>query len=230
MKIRLSHIFDEIISIENLLEAWMEFIRGKRNKIDVRQFQSNLMDNILTLHNDLTNYTYKHDGYQAFNINDPKPGNIHKATVRDRLVHHAIYRILYPLFNKTFITDSFSCRFEKGTHKSIERFLRYYRKVSKNNTKTCYVLKCDIKKFFDSVDQKILYNILKEKIADKDAMLLLGEVITSFNKNSVQLELFDLQNANRERERERESSALRARNSHWKFNQPNIRQYLLERI
>src|SRR3989344_3535193 len=102
--------FEEIISIENLLFAWKEFLRGKRNKKDVQEFQLHLMDNILSLHNDLKNKTYIHGGYYAFNISDPKPRNIHKASVRDRLLHHAIYRILYPYFDKKFIHDSYSCR------------------------------------------------------------------------------------------------------------------------
>jgi len=97
MKIQLAHKFEDIISVNNLLLAWQEFVRGKRNKKDVQIFSFDLMRNILQLHYDLKNKTYKHGGYKAFNISDPKPRNIHKASVRDRLVHHAIYRILYPL-------------------------------------------------------------------------------------------------------------------------------------
>jgi len=102
--------FEKIISVENLLLAWKEFLCGKRNKEDVEVFQLHLMDNILSLHQDLKNKTYKHGGYHAFNISDPKPRNIHKANVRDRLLHHAIYRILYPYFDSKFIYDSYSCR------------------------------------------------------------------------------------------------------------------------
>jgi len=106
MKRQLSHKFEDIVSLENLLEAWREFIRGKRNRRDVQEFSLRLMDNIFTLHHDLKSLTYRHGGYQAFKINDPKPRDIHKASVRDRLLHHAIYRILYPFFDKTFIADS----------------------------------------------------------------------------------------------------------------------------
>ncbi len=83
---------------------------------------SGLIDNIIWLHNDLKNFKYNHGGYKAFKINDPKPRNIHKATVRDRLLYHAIYRVLYPFFDKTFIFDSFSCRNKKGTHRALNRF------------------------------------------------------------------------------------------------------------
>ena len=122
MKIQLRHTFEDIINVENLLEAWKEFARGKRGKQDVQEFSLRLMDNILAFHRELANGTYKHGEYQAFRICDPKPRDIHKATVRDRLLHHAIYRKLYPFFDRTFIADSFSCREQKGTHKTLNRF------------------------------------------------------------------------------------------------------------
>lgn len=180
MKIQLGHKFEDIISLENLLEAWKEFLNGKWNKKDVQEFSLRLMDNIFLLHNDLFNHTYKHGGYQAFKINDPKPRDIHKATVRDRLLHHAIYRILYPFFDKTFIADSYSCRNNKGTHKAINKFRDYFYKVSQNNTKTCWVLKCDIRKFFANINHDILINILKEYISDENIIKLLENVISSF--------------------------------------------------
>lgn len=180
MKIQLVHKFEDIISMDNLLLAWQEFIKGKRNKKDVQIFSFCLMDNILSLHADFKNYTYKHGGYQCFTINDPKPRAIHKASVRDRLLHHAVYRILYPFFDKTFISDSFSCRNNKGTHKAINRFRKFSYIVSKNNTKVCWVLKCDIKKFFASIDQNILIKILEKYIPDKNIVNLLEEIIFSF--------------------------------------------------
>lgn len=79
MKIQSVHNFEDIISVDNLLLAWQEFIKGKRKRKDVQEFQLRLMDNIFSLHSDLVNLTYKHGGYQAFNISDPKPRNIHKA-------------------------------------------------------------------------------------------------------------------------------------------------------
>ena len=180
MRIQLSHKFEDIISVENLLEAWKEFVRGKRKKSDVQEFSFRLMDNILSLHSDLANRSYTHGGYQAFNICDPKPRNIHKASVRDRLLHHAIYRILYPFFDRIFIADSYSCRLEKGTHKAINRFRSFAYKVSKNNTKTCWILKCDIKKLFANIDHAILKQILRGYIPDKDILWLLDRVIDSF--------------------------------------------------
>lgn len=181
MKIQLGHSFEEIISIENLLEAWKEFLVGKRNKSDVQEFAFNLFDNILQLHEELASKKYIHGSYHCFNICDPKPRIIHKASVRDRLLHHAIYRVLYPFFDRTFAPDSFSCRIGKGTHRAINRFRSFAYEVSKNHTRTCWVLKCDIRKFFHSIDHGILMEILSSYIADQDIIWLLKRIIESFN-------------------------------------------------
>jgi len=218
-----THLYPQIISVENLLIAWEEFIEGKSKRTDVQIFSQNLLQNVILLNHDLTDFTYKHGGYQQFQISDPKTRIIHKATVRDRLVHHAIYRILYPIFDKSFVYDSYSCRLEKGTHRAVKRLENFTRKVSRNYSNPCFVLKCDIKKFFASVDHKILLEIIKRKISDLDLLWLLDEIIGSFGlKFAVQLELFDFVRQNRERERERERDTLRVRDSNWQFNQSAV--------
>lgn len=183
MKRVLNHKFIDIISLENLLEAWREFLIGKRNKKDVGIFEARLMDNLFLLHQDLVYHNYFPGAYKSFKISDPKPRQIHKASVSDRLLHHAIYRQLYPFFDKSFIYDSYSCRLNKGTHKAIKRFQEYFYKVSRNNTRNCFILKGDIRKFFASIDQKILLEILREKILDKEIICLLEKIIFSFNSS-----------------------------------------------
>jgi retron-type reverse transcriptase len=128
--------------------------------------------------------------YEAFTVHDPKTRSIHKAKVRDRLLHHAICRVLYPYFDKRFIYDSYSSRIGKGTHRAIDRLNYFGKKVSKNNTKTVWVLKCDVRKFFASIDQHVLKDILKRDIQDPDTLWLLGQVIDSFQtENSLTLGL-----------------------------------------
>ncbi|MFA6536736.1 MAG: reverse transcriptase/maturase family protein [Candidatus Paceibacterota bacterium] len=170
--------------MENLFGAWREFVRGRKNKNDVAEFSLNLSKNIFCLHEDLRTKTYRHGPYKHFKIADPKPRNIHKATVRDRLLHHAIYRILYPYFDKKFIHDSYSCRNFKGTHRAINRFRDFGRKVSRNNSRTCWVLKCDVRKFFASIDHEVLLRILAKQICDRDTLGLLERVIESFQTES----------------------------------------------
>ena len=139
------------------------------------------MDNILALHRHLTTKTYEHSAYEAFNISDPKPRNIHKAQVRDRLLHHALCRLLYPFFDRTFIADSYSCRKEKGVHRALRRFQTFSYRASQNHTKTLWVLKCDVRKFFASIDQNILIRILEKHIPDQDILNLLSGIIGSFH-------------------------------------------------
>lgn len=167
---------------------------GKKNKKDVYDFSLNLMDNIINLHNDLRLRIYRHGGYKAFNISDPKPRNIHKASVRDRLLHHAVYRILYPFFDRTFFSESYSCRLNKGTHKSVRSFRKFALKESKNHYNTLWVLKCDVRKFFASVDHEILLGILSKYVADSDIIWLLSQIIKSFHstKEGVGLPLGNL--------------------------------------
>ncbi len=169
------------MSLENLLLAWKEFVIGKRNRQDVLVFERNLMDNIIVLHRDLATKTYRHSGYEAFRISDPKPRHIHKASVRDRVVHRAVYRILFPFFDRLFIADSYSCRDGKGIHKALDRFQKLSRKVSRNHSRTVWVLKCDVKKFFASIDHDILLRILREHIPDRDILGLLAEIVGSFH-------------------------------------------------
>lgn len=179
MKIFLHNCFSDIVSIDNLLEAWKEFEKGKKKKPDVQEFSLKLMDNILSLHRDLSQGSYRHGGYKSFIIHDPKQRQIHKACVRDRLLHHAVYRKLYPFFNRTFTSDSFSSRKGKGAHRAIVQCRRFASKVSENNMKTCWVLQCDIRKFFASIDHEVLLSILGAYIKDEQTMVLLEKIIRS---------------------------------------------------
>ncbi len=176
--------YKNVITIPNILLAWEEFLPGKRKRNDVAIFQSRLMDNVLSLYYDLKNKNYKHSEYQAFNISDPKPRNIHKAIVRDRLLHHLLYREIYPYFDKKFIYDSYSCRINKGTHKAIYRLADFSRQVSTNHTKTVWVLKCDIRRFFASINHGVLKNILVKYIEDRDLLWLFNQVVDSFHTDN----------------------------------------------
>jgi retron-type reverse transcriptase len=116
----------------------------------------------------------------VFTLCDPKERIIHKATVRDRIVHHALFTILNPVFEPTFITNSFSCRIGKGTHKAVNALEKMLRSVSQNNHKPCFVLKCDIHQFFASVNHSILLQIVKKRLKDGKVMTLLSQIIKSF--------------------------------------------------
>lgn len=186
------HIFNKIVSPEALFEAWDEFKRGKRMKEDVLEFEKSLEQNIFALSRDLRSKHYRHGSYENFYIQDPKLRHIHKASVRDRVLHHAMFAALNPIFEPTYIANSFSCRVGKGTHKGVEVLAKMLRKVSRNGTLICYALKCDIRKFFDSIDHDVLLTILEKRVADPNTKWLMREIVGSFNVAGY-----------RERERER---------------------------
>ena len=174
-------MFDKITSLENLFSAWCEFRRGKRGKQDVQVFERHLEDNIFALHEDLVSGVYRHGSYERFHIFDPKHRIIHKATVRDRLVHHAVCRVLMPVFERSFIFDSYSCRVGKGTHAAVKRLEVFARKVSRNYRGNCYALQLDIRKVFDSVNHRILIKTLQQKISCERTNTLLTEIVESYS-------------------------------------------------
>ncbi len=166
--------------MENLFLAWREFRRGKRKKPDVQEFEFHLEDNLFGLHEALAGGTYEHAPYESFYIQDPKLRHIHKASVRDRVLHQVVSRVLYPIFDKSFIFDSYSCRVNKGTHRAVSRLEKFARKLSKNNQRPIFALKCDVRKFFDSVDQEILLNLIRRRIRDDKAIWLIRKIVHSF--------------------------------------------------
>lgn len=175
-------IFEHIASVKNLFDAWREFRRGKTRKKDVIEFSLNLENNIFKLREELLGGVWVCGGYKKFSIKDPKPRTIHKATIRDRVLYQAVYQVLYSIFDKTFIFDSYSSRKGKGTHAGIKRLDVFLRKLSRNYTQPVYALKCDIKKYFDSIDHQILLNLLKEEIDCTGTITLLDKIIDSFHK------------------------------------------------
>lgn len=167
--------------MEAIFQAWDEFIEGKKKKIDVVAFTRFLEDNLFDLQQSLKEKTYRHGSYKSFYIRDPKVRHISKACVKDRVVHHLVSSMLEKIFDPTFYVHSYSCRREKGAHKAIETFIKLSKKASKNNTGSLFVLKCDIKKFFASVDHEVLLKQLTNKIRDEDFLCLLRDIIYSFN-------------------------------------------------
>jgi retron-type reverse transcriptase len=141
-----------------------------------------LENNLFALHQELVDKIYQPAPYQAFFVYDPKKRHIHKAIVQDRILHQAIFRILYPIFDKHFIFDSYSSRSNKGTHKGVKRLFFALRKASKNWKQPVFVLKCDIRKFFDSIDHEILFGLIKKKILDLETLELVEKILKSFEK------------------------------------------------
>ncbi len=106
---------------DNLLLAYRKASQGKRGHADVAEFEYRLEDNLLQLQQELSNQTYQPGAYHSFYIHDPKKRLISAAPFRDRVVHHALCNLIEPVFEKSFIYDSYANRVGKGTHKAIDR-------------------------------------------------------------------------------------------------------------
>jgi len=178
------NLWSEIITFENLLLAAKKAQKGKRFKNNVARFNLNLEKELFKIQKDLIDKTYIPGAYKEFIIYEPVKRLISAAPYRDRVVHHALCNIIEPLFEKSFIYDSYANRKEKGTHRAIERFNRYMQKYR-------YVLKCDIKKYFPSIDHELLYDILKGKIADRDVLWLIWTIIKNSNPQEMVCNYFD---------------------------------------
>lgn len=174
-------IFDSIISLENLFAAWKNFLRGKRARFETQAFSMRLESNLLELRKVLEQETWQHGCYKQLIVCDPKPRKIHKADIRDRIIHHALVRVIEPIFDRSFIFDSWSCRLGKGNRAAVLRCNDLLRKLSRNNRRPVWILKCDIKKYFESIDQQILMNEIKKKITDQDALNIITKIVKSFS-------------------------------------------------
>lgn len=173
--------FEEMFSLPALFAAWKSFEHGKRRRVDVCDYRVRLIEHLSDLHRDISAGTYRHGGYSAFTVADPKPRMIHKANVRDRIVHHAIHRALAPFFEAQFIYDSYSCRTNKGTHRAVRRLAACARRESANHTKTVWVLQCDIAKCFASIGHERLLSIMREHVVCNRTMTVIEEVVGSFS-------------------------------------------------
>ncbi|MBI3033114.1 helix-turn-helix domain-containing protein [Candidatus Woesearchaeota archaeon] len=173
--------FDILCSYENLELAFSKARRGKTLKPYIIEFEQSLKANLMLLRNELLFHTYKPKPLETFIIRDPKTRKISKSDFRDRVVHHAFCNIIEPLFDKQFIFDNYANRIGKGAFKAIERFDEFKRKVSKNNNRIAYILKADIKHYFDTVDHSILMLIIKRSIKDERILQLIKIILSNHN-------------------------------------------------
>ncbi len=174
-------LFNKTISIEHLFNSWFLFRKGKRKRRDVIQYERFLERNIFNLEKRLLAQKYKHREYNSFFLQDPKVRHIRKAHVEDRLVHQAVYTTLNEIYEPKFIYHMYSSRVGKGTHRAVKNLRKMLRKVSKNNTLNSWALKCDVKRFYDTVDHQILFKIISRDIKDKKFLNLIQQVINSFS-------------------------------------------------
>ena len=177
-------LWGRLCSFDNIFLAYKKARKKKTKKLYIIEFEKNLIPNLLNLQSELQNSTYQPRPLMHFTIRDPKTRKISKSDFRDRIVHHALCNIIEPIFDKTFIYDSYANRIGKGTLKAIQRFDYFKRKASKNNSRACYVLKADIRHYFENVDHGILISLIRKKIADENIIFLVKKILTNYDLNS----------------------------------------------
>lgn len=165
-------MFAELTSWDNLLLAYRKAAKGKRGQANVALFEHRLEDNLLDLQDELQRKTYRPGRYVNFVIHEPKRRIISAAPFRDRVVHHALCNLIEPIFERSFIADSYANRKGKGNHRALDRCQQAARRYR-------YVLQADIRQFFPSIDHHILGGILARKIADPDVLWLANQIMRS---------------------------------------------------
>jgi hypothetical protein len=150
--------------LTDLFSAYYHARKNKRNTINQLKFEVNYEQNLLQLFDEIINYKYKPARSICFIVNNPVKREIFAADFRDRVIHHLIYNYISPIFEKSFINESYSCRIAKGTHYGIKRIDHFIRSCSQNYTKSCYILKLDIKGYFMAMNKTILYNKIEQTL------------------------------------------------------------------
>jgi len=159
------NLYPAVYSFANLHLAWRKARKGKRGRSEVAAFEYHLESNLLRLQAELSSRTYQPGAYRSFHIHEPKRRLISAAPFRDRVVHHALCNVTGPLLERGFIEDSYANRLGKGTHRALDRctyFMRRHR----------YVLPCDVRRFFPSIDHEIMRRRIARRIADEDVLWL----------------------------------------------------------
>lgn len=174
---RLSNLYEQIISLDNLRLADEKARKGKLRSYGVKRHDRNREANILALHESLKNKTFVNSKYEVFIIRDPKERLIYRLPYYpDRILHHAIMNILEPIWVSLFTEDTCSCIKDRGIHKAADKVKKALKEDPEHTT---YCLKMDIVKFYPSIDHDILKTILRKKIKDKDLLWLLDVIIDS---------------------------------------------------
>jgi len=170
-----NNLFDKITSFANLLSAAHQAAKGKRSHPAVISFFEKLEDNLYQLQTELKRKYYEPGEYTTFHIYDPKPRLISAAPFRDRVIHHTLMNIIAPLLERSFIFHSYANRIGKGTHRAIRQYQNYLKEYE-------FVLKCDIKKYFPSIDHEILKSLIRKRIACEQTLWLIDSIIDGSNE------------------------------------------------
>lgn len=174
-----NNLWDKVIDIENIYLAYRSARKGKRYRREGLEFWRNLDENLITLHNELVWDMYVPQEYRQFLVYEPKERLISAPGFRDRVIHHALFQIIEPIFDVRLVNETYACRKGRGTHAAVKHVERDSRRAI-HRWGSYYVLKCDVSHFFPSIDHDVLMDIIKRKISDKKVLNLIGIIIRSY--------------------------------------------------
>jgi len=166
------HLYPQVCDFENIYLAYRKARKGKRGRMQAAMFERVQDDELLALQGELQTRSYKPGAYHSFFIHDPKKRLISAAPFRDRVVHHALCRVMEPIWEGRFIHDSYANRIGKGTHRALDRTQEFSRKYK-------YVLQCDVRQFFPSIDHAILMAEFSRLVRDDEFLWLCGLILKS---------------------------------------------------
>ena len=179
-----NNLYKKLCSMNNLANAWRKARKGKTKKPYVIEFEKNIRENLLNLREELLTQNYKPKPLITFTIRDPKTRKISKADFRDRIIHHALIRVIEPIFDKTFIYDSCANRKGRGNLFALKSFDKYKRKITNNLHSEAFCIKADIKHYFQEINQGILLRIIKGKISDEKVIWLIKQILDNSEQKS----------------------------------------------
>jgi hypothetical protein len=166
------NLYPQVWDFENVYLAYRKARKGKRGKPGAAAFEQVQEDELLALQDELRTFSYQPGAYHSFYIHDPKKRLISAAPFRDRVVHHALCRVIEPIWERRFIFDSYANRVGKGTHRALDRTTQFARGHS-------HFLQCDVRQFFPSIDHDILRSEFSRLIRDKDLLWLCDQILAS---------------------------------------------------
>ena len=167
---RAGGLWPDVVTFENLLAAAHRASRNKRYRPDVARFNLDLEYNLLSLQDELTDRSYRPGPYRSFTVREPKTRLISAAPFRDRVVHHALCRVLEPALDRTFIQHSYACRRGRGNHRALAQFIRWCRRYR-------YVLVCDVRKFFPGIDHQVIKDLVRRRVKDPGVLWLVDAIV-----------------------------------------------------
>lgn len=187
---RYGNLYHKIYVLENLYKAYTVCLRGKRLKRGILPFTYNLSAELLRLQRELKTETYKVGTYYSFYVFEPKKRLVQALPFRDRIVQQALCQVITPIFEKTFIRDTFACIKDRGTHAGSNRLQHFIRNAQSRWGKA-YCLQCDIASYFPSIDHNILLNLFAKKIKCQPTMWLI-KLITNSNQQAIGIPIGNL--------------------------------------